>query len=58
MANEDEDSVHVTKPLQGITVITIDRAKRRNAVDANTARKLYAAVIDFENDPEQKVSDS
>ncbi|KXS93731.1 hypothetical protein AC579_2179 [Pseudocercospora musae] len=56
MSEDTEDSVHITRPIQGITVITIDRAKRRNAVDANTARKLYKAVIDFEDDAEQKVA--
>ncbi|KAF7187918.1 Carnitinyl-CoA dehydratase, partial [Pseudocercospora fuligena] len=56
MSENLEDSVHITKPIQGITVITIDRAKRRNAVDANTARKLYKAVIDFEDDVEQKIA--
>ncbi|KAK4495751.1 hypothetical protein PRZ48_013019 [Zasmidium cellare] len=50
-----EESVKITKPIVGITVITIDRQKRRNAVDAQTAKKLYDAVLAFEDDPEQKV---
>lgn len=51
-----QDQVRVTKPYEGITVITIDRAHRRNAVDAATAHKLYAAVTAFEDDDSQKVS--
>lgn len=52
---EAGDSVKVAKPVPGITVITIDRQKRRNAVDADTARKLYDAVLEFEEDADQKV---
>lgn len=55
MMAQPEESVKVTKPTAGITVITIDRQKRRNAVDAETAKKLYAAVLAFEDDPAQKV---
>lgn len=51
-----EESVRVTKPTAGITVIAIDRQKQRNAVDAETAKKLYAAVLAFEDDPTQKVT--
>lgn len=52
---ENEESVKVTKPVRDITVITIDRQKRRNAVDSATAQKLYDAVLAFEDDTEQKV---
>lgn len=55
-SGQGQDEVHVTKPHEGITVITIDRAHRRNAVDANTARKLFAAVTAFGDDDSQKVS--
>ncbi|UJO20429.1 putative enoyl-CoA hydratase [Fulvia fulva] len=55
-SGQGQDEVHVTKPHEGITVITIDRAHRRNAVDANTARKLFAAVTAFGDDDSQKVA--
>lgn len=38
-----------------IATITIDRAARRNAVNPATARKLYTAFLEFENDVTQKV---
>ncbi|CAK4023282.1 related to 3-hydroxybutyryl- dehydratase [Lecanosticta acicola] len=53
---EQENSVHTSHPEPGITVITIDRKHRRNAVDAATARKLYDAVIAFEEDADQKIA--
>lgn len=52
---QSEETVKVTKPTAGITVITINRQERRNAVDAETAKKLYLAVMAFEHDPTQKV---
>ncbi|KAJ5474262.1 hypothetical protein N7475_003828 [Penicillium sp. IBT 31633x] len=39
----------------GISVITINRPHRRNAVDPLTAKALYEAILGFENDPDQKV---
>jgi enoyl-CoA hydratase/carnithine racemase len=39
----------------GITIITINRPHRRNAVDVTTSQKLYEAIIAFENDVSQKV---
>lgn len=40
----------------GITVITINRKHRRNAVDmAQTSPKLYEAFLAFEDDPNQKI---
>ncbi|KIX08311.1 uncharacterized protein Z518_02967 [Rhinocladiella mackenziei CBS 650.93] len=40
----------------GVTTITICRPHRRNAVNPSTARDLYAAFIQFENDISQKVA--
>jgi enoyl-CoA hydratase/carnithine racemase len=40
---------------QGITVITINRPKSRNAVNATTARLLAEAFQKFEKDSTQKV---
>ena len=39
-----------------ITVITLSRPDVRNAVDADTARALYAAFIAFEEDADAKVA--
>ena len=39
----------------GISVISINRPERRNAVDAATAKSLYDAIIKFEDDITQKV---
>lgn len=57
MASTDNEpqSVQVSQTDDGITTITISRKHRRNAVDHPTARKLYDAFINFENDPTQKV---
>ncbi|EME41502.1 hypothetical protein DOTSEDRAFT_135409 [Dothistroma septosporum NZE10] len=55
-SDQSQDQVQVSKPYQGITVIAINRAQRRNAVDAVTARGLYAAVVAFEDDDSQKVA--
>lgn len=49
-------TVQVTKPKTGITLITIDRQTSRNAVDPETARQLYAAIIAFEEDESQKIA--
>lgn len=49
-------AVEVSHPQEGITVITINRGKRRNAVDAATATKLYKAIIAYEEDPKAKVA--
>lgn len=47
----------VTSRRQGaITVITLSRPEVRNAVDADTARALYTAFIDFEEDADAKVA--
>lgn len=51
----EPDSVQSKKTPEGITVITINRIHRKNAVDGNTARKLRDAFIEYENDDTQKV---
>ncbi|KAF1930589.1 enoyl coa-hydratase protein [Didymella exigua CBS 183.55] len=40
----------------GIATITINRAARRNAINPSTAKKLYTAFLEFEDDDTQKVS--
>lgn len=52
----DTDTVLVQTTPDGITVITINRPHRRNAVDPATSKKLYDAVVAFERDPAQKVA--
>jgi enoyl-CoA hydratase/carnithine racemase len=39
----------------GISIITINRPQRKNAVDPATAKKLYDAILAFEADATQKV---
>ncbi|OOQ85929.1 enoyl-CoA hydratase/isomerase family protein [Penicillium brasilianum] len=39
----------------GITIITINRPQRKNAVDPLTAKWLYEAILAFEEDATQKV---
>lgn len=39
----------------GISIITINRPQRKNAVDPATAKKLYKAILAFEADATQKV---
>ena len=57
MAKDQEpEAVQITRPIDGITVITINREKRRNAVNTATALKLYKAFTDFEEDPQAKVA--
>ena len=55
-SSEEPNSVLISKPSEGITVITINRPHRRNAVDAPTALKLFSAFNDFEQDATQKVA--
>ena len=55
-ADAEPHSVEVSHPEEGITVITINRAKRRNAVNAATATKLYNAIVAYEDDPTAKVA--
>ena len=39
-----------------ITVVTIDRAEARNAVNPAMAEALFRAFVDFDRDPERKVA--
>ncbi|CAG8242260.1 unnamed protein product [Penicillium salamii] len=47
--------VTIDTSLEGISVITINRPERKNAVDTLTAEALYQAILNFEDDPKQKV---
>lgn len=49
-------AVQVSYPQEGITVITINREKRRNAVDTATATKLYKAIVAYEEDAKAKIA--
>lgn len=48
--------INVSTTPSGITTITINRPRRRNAVNPATARALYSAFIAFEDDASQKVA--
>lgn len=52
----EPNAVQTTKTDDGITIITLNRPQRRNAVDPRTARKLRAALLTFEEDNAQKVA--
>lgn len=55
MAN-NHDSVLVTKDVSPeITLISINREESKNAVDQYTAKLLYDAFLDFEDDSSQKI---
>ncbi|KAJ1548432.1 hypothetical protein HK405_003219 [Cladochytrium tenue] len=55
-SKDDPDAaVHYQTSEDGVTIITLDRSSRRNAVDPPTAAKLYAAFLRFESDETQKV---
>ncbi|MEO7105064.1 MAG: crotonase/enoyl-CoA hydratase family protein [Rhodoferax sp.] len=45
-----------TRRHGAITVVTLDRTHVRNAVDADTARKLYDAFTAFDADPDARVA--
>lgn len=49
------DSVKIEQQ-DGITVVTLDRPDVRNAVDSDTAKRLHAAFIAFDDDPRQRVA--
>jgi enoyl-CoA hydratase/carnithine racemase len=49
-------ALQITKTDDGITIITLNRPARRNAVDPATARKLRTALLAFEDDSTQKVA--
>ncbi|MCY7319608.1 MAG: crotonase/enoyl-CoA hydratase family protein [Ramlibacter sp.] len=42
--------------LDQVTVVTLDRPDVRNAVDADTARALYQAFVEFEADADARVA--
>lgn len=46
----------VVTTADAVTVVTINRPERRNAVDPATARELYAAFLAFEADPAARVA--
>lgn len=54
MADTDSVVTDTTSQL-GITILTINRAQRKNAVDPVTAKRLYEAIRAFEADTTQKV---
>ena len=41
---------------EGVTTVTLCRPERRNAVDPDTARRLYEAMLGFEADPQAQVA--
>ena len=45
-----------TRKHGAITVVTLDRRDVRNAVDADTARRLYDAFVAFDADPHARVA--
>jgi enoyl-CoA hydratase len=45
-----------TEKLGPVTVVTLDRAEVRNAVDAPTAHALYGAFLEFDADEEARVA--
>jgi len=51
----EADSVLVDRE-GAVTIISINRPHRRNAVDGATARKLYEAFLAFDADPEASVA--
>ena len=53
--DSEPNSILVSTTDEEITIITINRPHRRNAVDPHTGQKLYDAFIAFENDPSQKI---
>jgi enoyl-CoA hydratase len=48
-------SVHVEK-VDAVTVVTLDRADVRNAVDKVTAQALHDAFVSFDEDPDARVA--
>lgn len=48
-------AVKISRLLEGITLISLNRPHRRNAVDPQTATDLYKAFQSFEADSSQKV---
>lgn len=54
-SDTEADAVLQTTTPEGITIITLNRQQRRNAVNAPTAKKLYESFLAFEKDDSQKV---
>jgi enoyl-CoA hydratase/carnithine racemase len=55
LTDPEPHAVQVSTTTHGITIITINRPHRRNAIDGPTGKKLTGAFLAFENDPTQKV---
>ncbi|KAJ5697147.1 hypothetical protein N7488_010831 [Penicillium malachiteum] len=56
MAEKYSEIVLIDKTSHpGITIVSINRPERRNAVDSATAKRLYEAILNFECDRTQKV---
>ncbi|RYF36264.1 MAG: crotonase/enoyl-CoA hydratase family protein [Comamonadaceae bacterium] len=45
-----------TESIGPVTVVTLDRREVRNAVDADAARALHQAFVDFDADPHARVA--
>ncbi|KAJ5688548.1 hypothetical protein N7462_002940 [Penicillium macrosclerotiorum] len=54
-ASERDLVVTDTVSNPGITIVTINRPRRKNAVDFLTAKQLYEAILAFEADTTQKI---
>jgi len=48
--------VNTTTPSTAVRVVRIDRPERRNAVNSETAERLYREFLAFDNDAEAKVA--
>lgn len=55
MANSTSEEVQLSYPSEGILVVTINRPFRKNAVDAETATKLYSTLLAFEDNESLRV---
>lgn len=53
--DSEPNSVVITTSSEGLTTITINRPNKRNAVNPSTSKKLYDAILTFEDDSSQKV---
>src|SRR5689334_13737531 len=51
----DAPAVRVEK-FDAVTVVTLDRPQVRNAVDAETARRLHEAFVAFDDDAQARVA--
>ncbi|KAJ9210858.1 hypothetical protein DTO166G4_7529 [Paecilomyces variotii] len=51
----ESNAVTSTTTTSGITTIFLNRPHRRNAVNPATAKRLYEEILEFENNPSQKV---